>query len=390
MTTLGKVCKFLNGGTPSKAIESYFTGEIPWITSADMVGQIADFARSFITLEAVKNSATNMVPKGTVLLVTRTGVGKIAVAGMDLCFSQDITAIIPEPTKLDTSYLVQYLRTKQSHFERFARGATIKGITRDVVADLPILLPKLTEQRRIAAILDQADALRAKRRETLAQLDKLAQAIFVDMFGDPASEAPRFKKYALETMLARSFQNGAYFPKEAYCKLEGVEMIHMSDAFKGIVSRGELKRVLCSQDIIEKYQLNCDDLLIARRSITYDGAARPCMIPQSKDPLIFESSFIRITPDQTRIRPVYLFHYLNSDRIREKYVRPYVTQSTISGINQANLAQIQIMQPPLPLQIEFDKAVNVIEQMKLLHQASLTHLNTLFASLQHRAFRGEL
>jgi type I restriction enzyme, S subunit len=187
METLGKLCQFLNGGTPSKAVASYFEGDIPWITSADMTGPIANFARSFITLEAIKASATNKVPKGTILLVTRTGVGKVAVAGSELCFSQDITAIIPDETKLDTNYLVQYLRTKQAHFERFSRGATIKGITRDVVADLAIRLPALAEQRRIAAILDQADALRAKRRETLAQLDKLTQAIFVELFGEPVT-----------------------------------------------------------------------------------------------------------------------------------------------------------------------------------------------------------
>ncbi len=76
---------------------------------------------------------------------------------MDLCFSQDITALLPDHTKLDAGYLVQYLRTKQSYFESHALGATIKGITRNVVADLMIPFPPLDEQRRIAAILDQVD-----------------------------------------------------------------------------------------------------------------------------------------------------------------------------------------------------------------------------------------
>jgi type I restriction enzyme S subunit len=182
--TLGSICHFLNGGTPSKDVEAYFRGDIPWITSADITGPVVDTARSFITPAAVQKSATNKVAKGTVLLVTRTGVGKVAMAGCELCFSQDITAIIPDSSRLDTAYLVHFLRTKQNYFERSARGATIKGITRDVVTEASIPLPPLPEQRRIAAILDQADALRVKRREALAQLDKLAQAIFVEMFGN--------------------------------------------------------------------------------------------------------------------------------------------------------------------------------------------------------------
>ena len=164
MTTLGPICSFLNGGTPSRRVARYYQGDVPWITGADISGPRADTARSFVTEEAIRESATNRVPAGTVLLVTRTSVGKAAVAAMELCFSQDITAITPDPHCLDTSYLVHFLRTKQPQLERMARGATIKGVTREVVANLAIPLPSLPEQRRIAAILDKADALRAKRR----------------------------------------------------------------------------------------------------------------------------------------------------------------------------------------------------------------------------------
>ena len=148
MTTLGPICSFLNGGTPSRGVSRYYHGDVPWITGADISGARADTARSFITEEAIRESATNRVPDGTVLLVTRTSVGKVAVAAMDLCFSQDITAITPDPHCLDTSYLVHFLRTKRPHLERLARGATIKGVTREAVANLAISLPPLAEQRR--------------------------------------------------------------------------------------------------------------------------------------------------------------------------------------------------------------------------------------------------
>jgi type I restriction enzyme S subunit len=177
------VCSFQNGGTPSKDVDRYFQGEIPWITGADITSSFVNKARSFITKEAIDNSATNLVPAGTVLLVTRTSVGKVAVAGTDLCFSQDITALIPDSSRLHPPYLVEFLRTKEPHFERQARGATIKGIARDVVADLEISLPPLAEQRRIAEVLDRAEALRAKRRAVLAQLDTLTKSIFIDLFG---------------------------------------------------------------------------------------------------------------------------------------------------------------------------------------------------------------
>jgi type I restriction enzyme S subunit len=184
VTNVGSICSFLNGGTPSRAVARFFSGDIPWITGADIAGPVIETARSFITSEAVQSSATNLVPFGTVLLVTRTSVGKVAVAGKELCFSQDITALKPDTDRVETAYLVHYLRSKQAYFEQAARGATIRGVTREVVSKLSILLPPLPEQRRIAEVMDRAEALRAMRRDALAQLDTLTQSIFLDMFGD--------------------------------------------------------------------------------------------------------------------------------------------------------------------------------------------------------------
>ena len=121
-------------------------------------------------------------------------------------------------------------------------------------------LPPLEEQKRIAEILDQAEELRTKRREVIAQLNTLTQSIFLEMFGDPVVNPLQFPFLPLENTIANPFQNGAYFPKDAYCTEGGVEMMHMSDAFEGIVRRGNLKRVICSQKDIEKYKMFKDYL----------------------------------------------------------------------------------------------------------------------------------
>ena len=114
----------------------------------------------------------------------------------------------------------------------------------------------------------------------------------------------------------------------------GTEVVHMSDLFDGIVATGHLKRVVLTTAEVKKYALTEDDILIARRSINYEGAAQPCRIPPLDGPLAFESSIIRIRPDSSRVLPLYLYFYLNNATVREKRVRPYVTISTISGINQ--------------------------------------------------------
>lgn len=182
---LGEIATFANGGTPSRSKLEFWDGPIPWITGADITEEGSVAARSFISEEAVARSATQVLPKGTVLLLTRTSVGKVGVLPKPMAINQDITGITPS-ADLDTGYLVRFLRSSKPKLLQNLRGATIKGITRDDVASLKLKLPPLSEQRRIAAILDHADALRTKRRQVLAHLGNLAQAIFIDMFGNEA------------------------------------------------------------------------------------------------------------------------------------------------------------------------------------------------------------
>jgi type I restriction enzyme S subunit len=269
-------------------------------------------------------------------------------------------------------------------------GVGLQHVTRGMVEELEIPLPPLAEQRRIAEILDKAESLRAKRRAALAELDSLTQSLFLDLFGDPTSQTQTIPIQSLESLLAQPLQNGAYYPKESYTEVGGVEMVHMSDAFYEVVPRGKLKRVICSESDVKKYALTVNDILIARRSLTIEGAAKPCLIPKSREPLIFESSFIRVTPHPDKITALYLYHYLGNDRVKQKCVQPYITQSTISGINQSNLERVPVIVPPLPLQREFARRVTAVEKLKAAQRVTLAEMDALFATLQHRAFQGEL
>ena len=131
LVPLGDICKFQNGGTPSTGVKQFFQGNIPWITGADITSFVVSTARSFITKDALKNSATNLVPAGTVLLVTRTNVGKVAVAGVDLCFSQDITALTPDKTQLFPPFLVEFLKTRKEKWIRWRRNCMITACNTD-------------------------------------------------------------------------------------------------------------------------------------------------------------------------------------------------------------------------------------------------------------------
>lgn len=186
MVKLGEVVDIKGGGTPSKDISEYWNGDIPWVSVKDFKSSLINSASDYITPLGLEKSATNLIPNGTIVVPTRMAVGKVAVLGTDMAINQDLKAlIIKSENILDNRYLLRFLESRADHILKFAKGATVKGITLDVLKDLDVPLPPLEEQKRIAAILDKADAIRRKRQQAIQLADEFLRSVFLDMFGDP-------------------------------------------------------------------------------------------------------------------------------------------------------------------------------------------------------------
>jgi type I restriction enzyme S subunit len=275
-----------------------------------------------------------------------------------------------------------------TNWTKTSSGANIKNIRVSELSEFQIPLPPLEEQKRIAAILDKADEIRKKRQQAIELADQFLKSVFLDMFGDPVTNPKGWEEVELSSLLKSKLQNGAYYPADQYSEA-GTEMVHMSDAFYDVIQRGNLKRVNASSDDLLKYQLTSEDVLISRRSLTYDGAAKPCLIPDNEEPLIFESSMIRVTPNRDRILPKFLFHYLSDESVKRHRVRKYVTGATIKGISQKNLEIIGVLVPPLELQRRFTDFVTQFDSQIKAHESQALRLDELFASINRQAFNGK-
>ena len=377
---LGELCSFVNGGTPRKDVAHYFNGTIPWITGADITSSVVNGARSFITPAAISESATNLVPTGTVLLVTRTSVGKVAIAGKDLCFSQDITALSADLSRLDPSYLVHFLRTQERSFQKQARGATIKGITRNIVANLEIPLPPLPEQRRIAEVLDKAEELRAKRRAALDELDQLNQALFVEMFGHPVNNQKQWPIKRLGTVGTLDRGVSKHRPRNAPELLNGPYPL---------VQTGEVAN--CN-GYIRSHNATYSELGLRQSKIWPAGTL--CITIAANIAMTGILTFDACFPDS-------VVGFRSEDSATVEYIRSWLSflqkmledsapESAQKNINLSILRDLDVPLPPLDLQRVFARKIATLEKLKAAHQASLAELDALFASLQHRAFMGEL
>lgn len=188
MSRLGDIFILVGGGTPTTSIEEYWGYGTPWISSADIDHSGRIFYRRRVTPSGIANSTTNVVPRGTVIVVTRVGLGKVAQLEEDTCFSQDIHALLAKETApaYSSRFLMYQLLFKMQTVKYSGRGTTISGITKKQLADVSLYFPSLPVQERIVARIEELFSQLNAGVETLkkakAQLAVYRQAVLKEAF----------------------------------------------------------------------------------------------------------------------------------------------------------------------------------------------------------------
>ena len=161
--------KIVGGGTPPRNEATYWNGNIPWATVKDLKGVRLSATQEYISQSGLDKSSCKLIPSHTLILASRMAVGKAVVFNKDVAINQDLKAFYPKDT-LDWQYLLHWYLSKSEYIEGMGTGSTVKGIRLDDLNTLPMDLPPLPEQQKIAAILTSVDEVIEK---TQAQIDKL-------------------------------------------------------------------------------------------------------------------------------------------------------------------------------------------------------------------------
>ena len=158
ISLLGDVVeRIVGGGTPSRDIEDYYEGDIPWFTVKDMIGIYLSQSQEYITEDAIQNSATNLIEENNVIVATRIGLGKAFINQCDITINQDLKALFPKKEIISTDYLLLSILGQAEKIIGMGSGTTVKGIRLEQLKKLNILLPPLKEQQRIISIFNQIE-----------------------------------------------------------------------------------------------------------------------------------------------------------------------------------------------------------------------------------------
>lgn len=186
--------KFIGGGTPSSSNLSFWTGSIPWISSSDIKeDNINNISISrYITEDAIEKSATKYCPAPVILIVSRVGVGKVALSHTSLCTSQDFCNIIE--IKCHPVFLSYNLLRTMKRKSREVQGTSIKGITSDELQKIRVFIPKnKDEQNKISNLLTLLDERIATQNKIIEDLKKLKSAICEKLFCTPKDKQPKVR-----------------------------------------------------------------------------------------------------------------------------------------------------------------------------------------------------
>ena len=381
MVALGEIVTIKGGGTPDKSVTEYWDGDIPWASVKDFKSSELAFTSDSITALGVQNSATNVIPAGNIIVPTRMAVGKAAINTVDLAINQDLKALFPK-SNVEKRYLLHALLALSSKLEEQATGATVKGITLEVLRSLQIPLPTLDEQKRIAAILDQADALHRLRQKSLDRLNDLSQAIFYEMFGDPKSN-PRGLPWVALGKVA-DFYSGNSLP-------DGETFIGQGNGHL-LLKVSDLNHELNQQNIVCSASWSAtpgsragtcppNALIFPKRG----GAIGTNKKRWLKRSAILDPNLMGVLPNEKDMIMSFLNGWFQTFNLTD-----IASGSSVPQLNKQDLAPLEIALPPLIEQMEYANRMKALATVRDGIVRAFECDEQLFSALQHRAFRGEL
>jgi type I restriction enzyme, S subunit len=378
-TTLGEVAEIVGGATPKTSVDEYWDGDVYWATPKDLSelegAEIASTPRT-LTKAGLRSCSARVLPPGSVLLSSRAPIGHVAINTVPMATNQGFKSLIPHRDRVDAKFLYWWLRRNRPALEAMGTGATFKEISKKTTEAVPLRLPPVEEQRRIAAVLDAADGLRAKRREALAKLDTLTQAIYIDLFDDPLANRLGWETSPLSSL------GRIHTGKTPPGKKQGM----YGDAVP-FITPGDL-----------------ESTEVAQRWLSSEGAAHSRVVPPgstlvccigatigkvgcASELSAFNQQINAIEWNQEAVEPAFgtqTMRFLSSEVARRG------ASTTLPLLKKSAFERLEIPVPPLRHQVRFTKALEALDGEWRTEARQADKLDELFASLQQRAFWGEL
>lgn len=299
----------------------------------------------------------------------------------------ELVPMLPDPEKLDRRYLVHYLRSKQfvSWISDQVAGAKMPRVSMKIFWDHEIPLPPLAEQKRIAAILDKADAIRQKRKQAIELADEFLRSVFLDMFGDPVTNPKGWEVGTIRDLVSSVNYGSSAKASETDGEFPILRMGNIT--YEGKWNFTDLKYIDLNDKDQIKYLAHRNDLLFNRTN-SKELVGKTAVFDED-DPMAIAGYLIRVRTNDNG-NPWYISGYLNSFHGKQTLLNMCKSIVGMANINAQELQDIKIMLPPIELQNRYESIVKAVKTRSIKQNNSFLDLDNLFDSLSQKAFTGQL
>ncbi len=346
-----------------------------------------------ISAAMAQSRARQLVKENDVLVSTvRPNLNGVALVTADFdgaTASTGYCVLRADKKKLDERYLFYWVQSV--HFIRDmiskATGANYPAVSDKIIFDSKIPLPPLEEQKRIAAILDKADAIRQKRQQAIALADQFLRSVFLDMFGDPVTNPKGWEVIKLGSCCR--FQGGFAFKSEDYCD-SGIPLVKITNVHFENIDWSDVSYVPADfLDTKAEFALKDEDLVMAmtRPIIKSLNAVKVVEVKEMDLPCLLNQRVGRFIDYENSFKKHFLKYLLYSDFFMNE-VEKLCSVALQPNISSKQIEAITCYIPPIELQDEFSQIAKQIEQT-IPHMSSFNDLD-LFGSLNSKAFSGQL
>ena len=389
MVKIGEVCTTGSGGTPARKIPEYYNGDIPWVKSGDLRENVVTTVTEYISDIAIQKSSAKIVSEGAILLAMYGAtVGRMAILGIDAATNQAVCNIVPDEKRAFSKYVYYALRNKVPEFLRNAVGGAQPNINQGMIKDTKIPLPPLPEQKRIAALLDKADAIRRKRQQAIDLADDFLRSVFLDMFGDPVTNPKGWEVCTVDDVCI--VQGGLQVSKKREIYSIKKPYLRVANVLRNKLFLDEIKYIGLTDNEYMRTKLEEDDILVVEghgnkneigRSSIWDGSVKEC---------VHQNHLIRVRVKSSKILPQIVNDFINSQGGRSQMLRTSNTTSGLNTISTRIVKNTKIFIPPLNIQNNYIKVIEKTKEAKKHYLLFSNLAENQFNALSQQAFAGKL
>ncbi|NQZ64245.1 MAG: restriction endonuclease subunit S [Crocosphaera sp.] len=388
---LSELCEIVIGRTPSRSKPEYWGKGYEWLSISDMnEKKYISVTKETITDEGASLCKDKLLSINTVVFSFKLSIGKVSILDAPMYTNEAIVGLpIKDPSLLYTDYLYYVLKTLDvsSKTDRAVMGATLN---KKKLEQIKIPLPPLEEQKRIAKILDKADEIRHKRKESIRLTDELLRSTFLDMFGD--IEGKKWILFTVEDIIKQrrnSIRTGPFGSKLLHSEFvdEGIAVLGIDNAVQNTFKWAKPRFITEEKYAqLKRFTVYPDDVLI-----TIMGTCGRCAIVPSDCPKAINTKHLCcITLDQTKCLPQFLHSYFLIHPEAQKYLKMNAKGAIMDGLNMTIIKKLPVPLVPIDLQKDYQKIYQKYEKFKNQLQSYYQESENLFNSLLQRAFKGEL